>query len=72
MKKLLGEMLIEDNIITREQLQEALNLQKSEDNLLGVILVKLGFLDDEILLEYLRMQGTKIKIKERKEKALFI
>lgn len=65
MKKLIGEILIEDNVITEEQLNEALEIQKNEKNLLGVILVRLGYLDDDTLLEYLKMQGTRVKIKQR-------
>ena len=64
-KKLLGKMLLEDNAITQKELEEALEIQKKDGNPLGVILVKLGFLDEEILLEYLKRQGTIVKIKDR-------
>jgi hypothetical protein len=62
MKKLLGELLIEGGEITSEQLDEALKVQKKDGDLLGAILVNLGYLDDDILLEYLKMQGTTIKM----------
>lgn len=62
MRKLLGEMLIDSNLITPEQLSEALEIQKKDGNLLGVTLVKMGYIEDEILLDYLRDQGTKVRV----------
>jgi hypothetical protein len=62
MKKLLGELLIEGKEITQEQLDEALSIQKKDGDLLGAILVNLGYLDDGVLLEFLRMQGTQVKM----------
>ena len=62
MKKLLGELLIEGKEITQEQLDEALRIQKKDGDLLGAILVNLGYLDDGVLLEFLRMQGTQVKM----------
>jgi type IV pilus assembly protein PilB len=62
MKKLLGELLIENKLITQEQLDEALKIQRKDGDLLGAILVNLGYLDDDILLDYLKMQGAKIKM----------
>ena len=64
MKKLLGEFLIEGEEISEEQLRQALIVQKNDGDLLGAILVKLGYLDEEILLEYLKMQGTHVKMHE--------
>jgi hypothetical protein len=61
MKMLLGELLIEGGEITHEQLDEALKIQKNDGDLLGAILVNLGYLDDAVLLEYLKMQGTRVK-----------
>jgi len=65
MKKLLGELLVEGGDITIEQLDEALHIQKKDGDLLGAILVKLGYLDDTTLLEYLKMQGTKVKMHQQ-------
>ncbi len=62
MKKLLGELLIEGKEITQEQLDEALRIQKKDGDLLGAILVNLGYLDEGVLLEFLRMQGTQVKM----------
>jgi GSPII_E N-terminal domain. len=48
-KRMLGELLIEKGLVTREQLAEGLALQeKSSDNLpIGEILVNMGYLADE-------------------------
>ncbi len=54
--KLLGEILVESGEITEEQLQEALEFQKSNGGLLGAILVGLGHIEDEDLKEYLKSQ----------------
>ncbi len=43
----LGEILIERGIITREQLDKALQTQKEKGGLLGTILLELGFIDEE-------------------------
>jgi type IV pilus assembly protein PilB len=53
MKKLLGELLIEGKEITQEQLDEALRIQKKDGDLLGAILVNLGYLDEGVLLEHM-------------------
>ncbi len=52
----LGEMLVIDGIITREQLEIALNEQKKTRELLGEILVRLNFVDSKTLQEYLAKQ----------------
>ncbi len=65
MKKLIGELLIENGLITPEQLDEALGVQRKDGDLIGNILVNLGYLDDDALLEYLKMQGTIIKMHEK-------
>ena len=62
MRKLMGEMLIDAKLITAGQLSEALDIQKKDGNLLGITLVKMGYIEDEVLLDYLRDQGTKIKM----------
>lgn len=61
-RKRLGELLVEGGVITEEQLHEALEIQKTDGALLGVILTQQGYLDDETLLEYLKMQGTRVHV----------
>ena len=46
-KILLGQLLLEKNIITREQLEMALAKQKEMGELLGKVLLELGFIDQE-------------------------
>ena len=67
MKKLLGQMLIEGGEISQEQLDEALSIQKEEGKLLGFIMVKLGYIDEDVLLDYLELQGTKINTRRDKK-----
>jgi len=54
--KLLGQILLEAEEITEEQLQEGLEFQKENGGLLGAILVGLGYVDDLELKEHLRKQ----------------
>lgn len=55
-KKLLGELLVEWNIITPGQLQEALAVQKEKGGLIGEILVELGFVKEETIAQALTTQ----------------
>lgn len=52
----LGEMLVEANLITAEQLKMALDFQKSVGGKLGAVIVKLGFIEDTILSNFLAKQ----------------
>lgn len=54
--KQLGELLIERGVITKEQLDKALALQKAEGGLIGQILVKLGFTSEEEIAQALTAQ----------------
>ena len=67
MKQRLGEMLVDGSQITREQLDEALSIQKQEGKLLGFILVNLGYIDEEVLLDFLELQGTKVRVRKDKK-----
>ena len=49
--KLLGEILIEQGKITREQLTEALALQKQKGTRLGSVLIELGYVHESDILE---------------------
>ncbi len=54
----LGEMLVSTKIITKEQLEEALTIQKQSNEKLGQILVNLGYITEDVLLSFLsRQQG---------------
>jgi type IV pilus assembly protein PilB len=52
----LGQMLISTNLITEEQLKQALTLQKKEGGRLGSSLVKLGYVNEEKLVAFLSKQ----------------
>ena len=49
-KKQLGELLIERGIITKSQLEKALEVQRQKGGLIGQILVVLGFTKEEVIL----------------------
>ena len=52
----LGQQLVEANLVTEEQIQEALTLQKKEGGRLGAKLVKLGHITEEKLITFLNRQ----------------
>ncbi len=55
-KTLLGELLQKAKLITKEQLNEALLVQKIEGKGLGAILMRLGYLNEENLVSFLSRQ----------------
>ncbi len=55
-KALLGEVLLKRNIITIDQLEKALNIQKKEKRYLGEILVEQGFADEREIVVALVVQ----------------
>ena len=52
----LGERMVEANMVTEEQIQEALALQKKEGGRLGGKLVKLGHITEEKFIAFLNRQ----------------
>jgi len=52
----IGEFLLEDNKLTPEQLQHALEVQKKEPGKLGTILIRLGFVTEEDIAQALSKQ----------------
>ena len=54
--KRLGDMLVEMHLITEEQLQQALKIQKEERERLGATLVKHGFITEAQMVDALRLQ----------------
>jgi type IV pilus assembly protein PilB len=56
MSQRLGDLLVKEKVITAEQLQQATKLQKESNCRLGSALVKLGFLTDEDVTNFLSRQ----------------
>jgi type IV pilus assembly protein PilB len=54
--KQLGELLIDNKLITPEQLAEALQLQKEKGGLIGQVLVQLGYTTEEAIAQALTAQ----------------
>lgn len=52
----LGEMLVRDGIITNEQRQTALTAQLGSGKRFGRVLRELGFISEEVLIDYLSQQ----------------
>ncbi|HCJ66706.1 MAG TPA: type II secretion system protein GspE, partial [Elusimicrobia bacterium] len=57
LKKRLGDLLVDLGIISREQLQQALEVQRQTGGKLGRILIQLGFVTEEVLLYFLGKQA---------------
>jgi len=53
---LIGEMLVEEGIITKEQLKDGLEEQKRTGQKIGEILVRMGYISKEILWTFLGYQ----------------
>ncbi|MBC8414538.1 type II secretion system protein GspE, partial [bacterium] len=52
----LGQLLLSNNIIDEAQLNQAMDLQKQEGGRVGSNLIKLGFLTEDQLVEFLSKQ----------------
>lgn len=52
----LGRMLVSAKLVTEEQVEKALSLQQKEGGRFGSILVKLGYIQEQTLLEFLSKQ----------------
>jgi len=52
----LGEILVRENLITSEQLREALDYQRQSGGRLGSNIVKLGFISDDVITAVLSRQ----------------
>ena len=55
-KKQLGELLIERGVITKKQLEHALETQKEKGGLIGQVLVNLGYATEEAIAQALTAQ----------------
>jgi type IV pilus assembly protein PilB len=56
MSQRLGDLLVKEKVITTDQLEQALKVQKESGTRLGSILVKLGYLSDEDVTNFLSRQ----------------
>ncbi len=56
LRKRLGDLLVEEGIITELQVEEALKAQKSTGRKLGDTLIQLGFLTEQQMLAFLSQQ----------------
>ncbi len=65
---LLGQLLIKSGMITQEQLDKALNIQKNKGGMLGDILAQLGFISQEALSMTLASQMEAVYIPIEKYK----
>jgi hypothetical protein len=60
-KARLGRLLVESNLITEEQLRMATDFQRSVGGNLGAIVVKLGFIEDRRLIDFIaKDQGLSV------------
>ncbi|MBU9888712.1 MAG: hypothetical protein KTQ49_02445 [Candidatus Omnitrophica bacterium] len=55
-RRKIGEILIEDGLLTKEQLEEALAFQKEKGGLLGQALITKRFVDEDALISALGKQ----------------
>ena len=56
LRERIGQILIEKKLITKDQLAEALKVQKEKKERLGELLVNLGYLSKDALLEVLSIE----------------
>ncbi len=55
-KELLGQILLKRNLITRDQLKQALYFQKKEQGYIGDVLIKHGFIEEKDVMVALVIQ----------------
>jgi hypothetical protein len=59
-RPLLGEILLENKEVTKEQLDKAIEVQKKEGGLIGIILVTMGAITEQTLVKYLAIQAERV------------
>lgn len=59
-RPLLGELLLENGEITREQLEGAMKFQAENGGLIGVILITQGAITESTLVSYLALQADRV------------
>lgn len=63
--KLLGNLLVEYKEITKEQLDKALDIQKVEGGLIGIVLIQQKMIDEQILVKYLALQAKSVILDQK-------
>ncbi|KPJ74367.1 hypothetical protein AMJ52_00810 [candidate division TA06 bacterium DG_78] len=58
MAKRIGELLVQSGIIVEDQVNEALELQKTKKKRLGEILMELGYVNSDVLIRMLSEQAA--------------
>jgi type IV pilus assembly protein PilB len=58
MAKRIGELLVQSGIIIKDQVNEALELQKTKKKKLGEILMELGYVHSDVLIRMLSEQAA--------------
>lgn len=54
----IGEGLVRTRNMTREQVDDILKRQRAgNDSLFGIMAIELGYIDENVLLEYLESKG---------------
>ncbi len=56
LRKRLGDLLVEENVINEQQLQHALDAQRGSGRKLGDTLIQLGFINEDQMLSFLSEQ----------------
>ena len=55
----IGEFLVRIGVITQQQVQEVVDMQKAGDSrLFGEIAVELGYINDEVLQKYIEAKAA--------------
>jgi len=61
-RPLLGELLLQKNEITREQLDKAMEIQAKDGGLIGIILITQGAITESTLVTYLSLQAEMVTL----------
>ncbi len=61
LRKRLGDLLVEEGIVSEDQIQQALSAQRSTGQKLGDALIDLGFITEKQMLEFF-VSATRITV----------
>lgn len=59
-KPRIGDLLLENGVITQNQLNNALAFQKQNGGLVGFILVNQKVISEDVLVKYLALQAERL------------